>query len=275
MTDPMVALEVAEIDAFTDLWRSVNPELAAACGLGIETVGDGVVMSANRIDVLAMNRATGLGLRQRVGADFFDDMIGAFTRAGSPRFFVQVAPTPGHERIVDGLERHGVHHYNNWMRLRFDLSRLPNVAPARPSAVTVREIGVDASADFGRIVSTAFGYPPAMVLLPSQTIGRPGWRHYLAYDGDTPIGAAAMFVNGEAAWFGFAGTDAAHRKKGAQHALVMRRLHDAAGDGCRWVSVETAEDTVTKDAPSFRNLRGLGFEIAYKRANYLWVKANS
>jgi ribosomal protein S18 acetylase RimI-like enzyme len=49
-------------------------------------------------------------------------------------------------------------------------------------------------------------------------------------------------------------------------------MKDAADAGCRWVSVETAEDTVTKDAPSFRNLRRLGFEVAYRRPNYLWVK---
>ena len=29
--------------------------------------------------------------------------------------------------------------------------------------------------------------------------------------------------------------------------------------------------TVTRDAPSFRNLRRLGFEVAYRRPNYLWT----
>ena len=90
-----------------------------------------------------------------------------------------------------------------------------------------------------------------------------------------PIAAAAMFIAGEAAWFGSAATDAAHRRRGAQQALVVRRLHDARQAGCTWVSVETAEDTVTRDAPSFRNLRRLGFTIAYRRPNYLWTRPDA
>ena len=54
--------------------------------------------------------------------------------------------------------------------------------------------------------------------------------------------------------------------------LVRRRLADAAALGCRSVSIETAEDTIARDAPSFRNLRRLGFEVAYARANYLWTR---
>jgi hypothetical protein len=89
----------------------------------------------------------------------------------------------------------------------------------------------------------------AVATLPGQTVGRPGWRHYLAYAGDTPIASAAMYVSGEAAWCGFAATDAAHRKRGAQRALVVRRLLDAAAVGCSRVSVETAEDALSRTLP--------------------------
>jgi hypothetical protein len=53
---------------------------------------------------------------------------------------------------------------------------------------------------------------------------------------------------------------------------VRRRLADAGAAGCRWVSVETAEQTATRDAPSFRNLTRFGFEVAYRRPNYLWAR---
>jgi hypothetical protein len=49
-------------------------------------------------------------------------------------------------------------------------------------------------------------------------------------------------------------------------------MRDAAGDGCRWVSVETAEQTPEREAPSFRNLTRLGFTVAYRRPNYLWLR---
>jgi hypothetical protein len=70
----------------------------------------------------------------------------------------------------------------------------------------VRRISVAHADVFGRLVATAFDYPPALAPIISPTID------------------------------------------------------------------QTAEDTVSRDAPSFRNLRRLGFEVAYARPNYLWVR---
>jgi hypothetical protein len=200
------------------------------------------------------------------------DLLAVLAERGSPRFFIPIAPVNGHERVKDALVLNRIRHYNNWVRLSRHLRDIP---VDTSTDLDVREID-RASADvFGQIVATAFGYPPPVALLPGQTVGRPGWRHYLAYAGDTPIASAAMYVSGETAWFGFAATDAAHRKRGAQRALVVRRLADAAALGCSRVSVETAEDGVVNDAPSFRNLRRLGFEIVYTRPNYIWIRAQA
>jgi len=162
-------------------------------------------------------------------------------------------------------------HYNNWIRLLRTLDDR-DTAPGTEGDVTVRAIGLPDAGTFGRLVSTAFGYPPSLATVVEQVIGRGGWHHYLAYEGDVAIGGAAMFINGATAWFGFAATDQEYRRRGAQQALVRRRLADAARLGCTSVSIETAEDTVTRDAPSFRNLRRLGFEVGYARANYLWTR---
>jgi ribosomal protein S18 acetylase RimI-like enzyme len=163
-----------------------------------------------------------------------------------------------------------VRHYNNWVRLSRALVDLPE-QPA--TTLVVREIDASLAAPFGQIVATAFGYPPALAPLAVAGVGRPGWRHYLAYFDGTPVAAAGMYLSGSTAWFGLAATDASHRRLGAQQALLVRRLHDAAAAGCSLVSVETAEDSVVKDAPSFRNLRRLGFAVAYVRPNYLWSAA--
>jgi hypothetical protein len=39
--------------------------------------------------------------------------------------------------------------------------------------------------------------------------------------------------------------------------------------GCRWLSMETAEETLEKPSYSLRNARKMGFEILYLRPNYL------
>jgi hypothetical protein len=272
VSESIVALELAEIEAVADLYRAASAEVVSSSGLSVGNVGDAVLIAMNRFDVLALNRLIGLGLRSAPSDGALADAINAIERTGSPRCFVQVAPTGASEGLGDRLERLGLRQYNNWMRLRRSLDDLPRASESSATSLDVRRIGSAHADVFGSLVATAFDYPPALAPITSQTIGRPHWHHYLAFEGDTPIASAAMYVAGSATWFGFAATDAAYRKRGAQHALIMRRLHDAADAGCTWVSVETAEDTVTRDAPSFRNLRRLGFEVAYTRPNYLWVK---
>lgn len=272
MSESIIALELAEIEAFTDLYRAASPDVVAASGLSVTQVGDAMLMAVNRVDVLALNRLVGLGLRSSPSDAALANAVNALEQTGAPRCFVPVAPTGASEDLGARLERRGLRHYNNWMRLRCGLDDLP---PGSSSAnsLDVRRIGSAEARVFGDLVATAFGYPPKIAPIASQTIGRPHWHHYLAFEGDTPIASGAMYIAGEAAWFGFAATDAAYRKRGAQQALILRRLENAADAGCKWVSVETAEDTVTRDAPSFRNLRRLGFEIAHGRPNYLWVRA--
>jgi GNAT superfamily N-acetyltransferase len=272
MPESIVALEVAEMEAIADLYRAAGPDVVTNCGLSVREVGDAVLIAVSSFDVLALNRLIGLGLRSSPSDAALAEAMRAIEQTGSPRCFVPVAPTGASDDLGVRLEQLGLRRYNNWVRLRRSLDDVPRPSDSFATPLEVRRIGSDHADVFGRLVATAFDYPPALAPVASQTISRPHWHHYLAFEGDTPIASAAMYVAGSAAWFGFAATDAEHRKRGGQQALIVRRLHDAADAGCKWVSVETAEDTVTRDAPSFRNLRRLGFEVAYRRPNYLWVK---
>jgi GNAT superfamily N-acetyltransferase len=274
MVESIAALEVAEMEAFADVYRAASPDVVAASGLLVADVADAILLAANRIDVLALNRVIGLGLRRSPSDSALADVLKALEETGSPRLFLPVAPVDGNETLGDRLERVGLRHYNNWMRLRRDLHDLSDL-PVAPSQLDVRRIDRARADAFGHLVATAFDYPPSIAPLAGQTIGRPRWHHYLAFDGREPIAAGAMYLSGEAAWFGFAATGAAYRRRGAQQALLVRRIKDAVDAGCKWVSVETAEDTVAKNAPSFRNLRRLGFEVAYRRPNYLWSKTSA
>lgn len=265
---PVAALEAAEVGALVDLYRAAPADVAEACGIVVEPWDDGAIVAATRLDVLALNRAVGIGAGGPPHDERIRRVLRSFRSIGSPRFFVQVAPFEGSEALESKLTDSGLGHYNNWMRLSRDLTDLPAVAD---SDLEVRPIGPSDAEAFSAIVSEAFGYPPDVERLVRCPVGRPGWRHYLVHEDDRPIAGAAMFLAGDAAWFGFAGTVAERRGRGAQTALVIRRLQDAAAEGCRLVSVETAEPTPDHEAPSYRNLRRLGFSVAYRRPNYLWT----
>ena len=104
----------------------------------------------------------------------------------------------------------------------------------------------------------------------SALVGRPGWRCYLAYDGGLPVACAAMFVREGWAWLGVAATLADHRGHGAQKALIARRLADGIAAGVAGFTVETGRPDAGTEAnhPSFRNLSGAGFVMAYARVQY-------
>lgn len=111
------------MDALADLFRAADSSIVAACGLSVSDVADAVLVAASRVDVLALNRSR-----------------------------------EGHEHLGARIERLGLRHYNNWMRLRRDLRDLSDLPAIASSQVDVREIdSADANA-FGQLVATAFGY---------------------------------------------------------------------------------------------------------------------
>jgi len=92
----------------------------------------------------------------------------------------------------------------------------------------------------------------------------------MAFDGETPVATGAVYIRGQFGWIDFASTLPQYRGRGAQAALVERRIRDAAEWECRWLIVETAEEKPDHPAPSYRNMVRYGFKVAYARPNYLF-----
>jgi GNAT superfamily N-acetyltransferase len=101
-----------------------------------------------------------------------------------------------------------------------------------------------------------------------------GWHLYAAFEGDAPVAMAALYVDeastgAPVGYVGPAVTLPAHRGRGAQGALIARRIRDAKTLGCTLLVTETAEDRPGRSVPSFRNMQRCGFHLAYRRPNYL------
>ena len=272
---PTFDLEVAAVcerierEQWADFCEAAPAELEDAGGVDLMRIAGAVAGRAPGIDVLAANRVVGLGMFEPATAAAVDACIEFFRAAGVPRFFIQVCPAARPQALTDWLAGRGLRHYNNWMRLY----RAAEVSPEPPpQGSRIDEIGRAGALAAAGIVSAAFGFPPPVIPWIAALVGRPGWRHYLAYDGERPVGTAAMFVRDGAAWLGWAGTAPDARGQGVQTALIARRIADAAAAGCRHLVAETAEDTPEKPNPSTHNLRRLGFADAYVRPNYIWTR---
>ena len=258
-------LERCEFEAMEDLVFAATPALTETCGLLSRRLPEAHLLLAARVDILALNRIGALGVRAPVG-DGAIDMCLTFARdAGVRRLFAQVAPRARPVDLPVRLEGRGFRAHNRWVKLH----RAAGAVPAAPTSLRIAQVGGEHATVFGTLVSRAFGWPAPVAAWVSLSVGRPRWRHYMAFDGDDAVATAAMFVAGDVAWLGFGATDATVRGRGAQSALLARRITDATALGCRHLVLETAEPAAEKPAPSYRNVTRLGFVECYRRENWM------
>jgi hypothetical protein len=188
-----------------------------------------------------------------------------YASAGARRFFVQLSPIAVPTELRQWLIDRGARPYNNWVKLYRDVS----APPAVKSDLSVRQIDTESAGKFAAIVSSCLDWPERVRPWIARTVGRPGWRHYMAFDGRRAVATAALFVQSGFGWLDFAATLPEYRGRGAQGALVVRRIEDAAKTDVSHLVVETAEQTPGRPAPSWRNMNRFSFEMAYVRPNYL------
>jgi len=267
MSDLDRALEAAEVAAWGDFYRSCPPDLAARLGVRIVSLPGFVVTIAAAFDVLAFNRAIVTGLDVPPTSEALGALVGEFRKAGLPRAFVQIHPDLVDDELLDRLSAHGLAPYNGWIKLWRPVDSIPDVR----SDLEVVEVGPENALEFAAVVVRSFGWPAGAEGMIASCVGRAGWQHYAAIDAGSIVATAASYVAGDCAWLDFAATLPAARGKGAQSALLERRISEARRAGCKRVVVETSEPRPDNVAQSLRNVTRVGFVSAYRRPNFLWT----
>ena len=128
--------------------------------------------------------------------------------------------------------------------------------------------GADEADDFAHVLVRAYELPDWSAPLAANIVGRVPWSCYVAYDGDRPAGAGALFVDGGTGWLGFGGTIPELRGRGAQSAILAARIEDARRQGCTVVTTETGELEEGRPSGSYRNILRAGFREHGVRKNY-------
>jgi GNAT superfamily N-acetyltransferase len=245
-------LELAEAESFASMFESA--------GLPVLRTAGAVCHAIPRLEGNTMlNRVTGLGLSTDPTDGDLDEIDAFFRRLGtaygvavSPLAPASLGPRLRERGFGDGLA---------WMKFR----RGVEPAPASGPRLTVRECRDGAA--FGRVVASAYGMPEAGGAIFSGLPGRDGWTLFLAWDGDEPVGGAALRVAAGVGWLGGAGTRPEHRGKGAQTALLAARVERARELGATAVTTETGEHGPGRPNGSYRNILRAGFAEAYLRPN--------
>jgi GNAT superfamily N-acetyltransferase len=263
--------EPVEVAAWADFCGNAPADVIEEAGVGTLRVGDVLASRASKYDVVAINRVCGLGVAVPATEAALDRMLSVYVSDPPARVAVQVCPTAEPAALTGWLQARGFEFLNNWVRLCARVELLP--AERESGAIHIERVDAAGAASFGRICADAFGWPAVFGRWTSSIVGRPGWQNFMAFENGAPIGTGSLYTTGSVGWLGMAATHAAFRRRGSQSALLHRRFRVARELGCEWLVVETAEDRPDKPAQSYRNLRRLGFEAAYLRANWIQRRA--
>ena len=261
-SDKEIALlvEFAEAEGWADLFLSAPAALAGEFGIRAERLGSAIVLVAAGLDYLVFNRVIGLGMKEPATELVLDKIVEVYDEVGVQNFAVQLSPSAEPSALRTWLEERGLGYRDDWNKCY----RKGVTAEAVRTDVRVESIDRSRGDVFSRIACAAFGFPDSVAPWLAASVGRSGWRHYLGSDGDEPIAAGALFVKNQVGWIVAGSTLESHRRRGAQGALMVRRIRDAVDLGCRWLVTETRDGNV----PSYSAMLRAGFELAYRRPNY-------
>jgi GNAT superfamily N-acetyltransferase len=255
--------EITEAEAMADLARATP----AGLGLRVERSGTAYLLQLPPLDHILFNRVIGLGLIEPASEAQLDQIIARYRAAGVRRLAVQVSPEAMPTPLPDWLMARGLLPQDAWIKLYRRPAR--GAEPARPTALRIEEIGREQAEAFASVTGAGYGMPASLQAWLAIGVGRLGWRHYLAYDGEEPVAGAALFAKAGVGWLGIDATLPSHRRQGAQSALLARRVADGAGLGCQWLASETEEEQGGQSNASLHNFLGAGFKPAYARRNYI------
>lgn len=257
--------EFGEAEAQANYFMCAPPEFARPFRLEVKRIGSVRVMMVPALDHPLFNRILGLGVGEPATESMLDEAIAVFQNAGCKSYMAQVSPLAQPAQCPEWLAARGFTPSRNWAKVY----RGNEPAIVISTDLRVEKIGADQAEAYADVVLAAFSMPPFLRPLVKGNVGQPGWDHYLAFEGEKPVSAAAMFVNGEVAWLGFGSTLKKYRKHGGQSALFTSRIEAGRALGCEWFVTETGEDTPEDPNPSFHNMLRTGFQLAYLRRNYV------
>jgi GNAT superfamily N-acetyltransferase len=187
---------------------------------------------------------------------------------GERTFYVAVSPSARPGALDTMLAERGLVPGWGWMLFR----RPPHAAARAATRLRVVEVDRESAPAWAQVVAGAYALPRATEAWIAACADVGGWHAFLALDRDTPVAAAAVWVEGDAAYLGFAGTVPEHRGKGGQSVLFAARVDRALELGATTLVTETGERRADRPQASYRNILRAGFVESHVVAHRLRLR---
>ena len=209
-TDIARLVEFTEAAAYADMLRATPKPWSCI----EERTPAGWFLLTPKIDTLLFNRVLCCGLDQPVTRTDISSWLERYKAAGVHSYGVQVSPALQPASATQLLVQEGLRRHDSWTKVY----RAAEPVVETAGVLRVERAGPAQAAIAARIACVAFGMPLHVSSWLEALVDRPGWRHYLAWDEDDPVGTAALFVHHDIGWLGIAGTYLARQARCADRA---------------------------------------------------------
>jgi len=267
--DQIRLFERHEMTCWRTWYMAPGPALTDQLGIRFENLYGAQLAISAKLDHLLFNRVLGIGNDEPVSPAIVDRIVQTYIGSGVHRFFMQVSPVAEPKVLTGWLKDRGFEMVEPWAKLHRGTAPVKEIDFA-PTIELIASADREKAAAWGRIVQTAFEYPPETAEWFAGLVDLARWRAYLAYEGEKAVGAAALFVNGDWCSFEIGVVLPEAQGRGIHSAMIARRVQDALAAGCKVMTMETSAEKGQGRAQSFRNARRMGFELAYFRENWEW-----
>jgi hypothetical protein len=262
--------EAVERDAWLDMSAAAPREVVETFGIRSHRIGEIGLLATAGLPIVEFNRAIVPAAGAPLTGRELDQATAWLEANAAPGWSLQIGPVARNPAAADWLGAHAMAPVGlGWAKFHRPAGGTQD--PDRGAAIQVRlvEDARDARS-FGEIVCAGFGIPSAAEPWFAALFGRPGWRLYLGIHGERPVAAGASFAKHGVAWLGIDTTLADHRRRGAQTALIARRVQDGRSIGLSDLTAETGQPEPGREAEhtSYSNYRRAGFTPVYVRPNY-------
>jgi hypothetical protein len=255
-------VELLEAEAWAQMHTAWAAEAPGATT--VKRWGRSTALRTPAVEAVAVNRAIGLGCDEPLDRKTLGEVRDFYRAEGQTRWFLEWSPE------AQSTEQHLLEAAGGQLR-DHQAKMFARLADTRPvidgGLVQVVKVSHQTRAIFRAIVAPLLGIPEAGQAGIVAPVGQTGWHYYLAWAEGEAIAGAAMFSDGQGAWFGLSATLPGHRNIGAQSALLGSRICEARALGCKWVSAET-HPTSAATNPSLRNMARAGLHVLYHRPFY-------
>ena len=229
-----------------------------ARGAALQEIGGGFVViapwSVTPYPSTNPNRAEFLGVVRRVSRRDLEAVVERFAAARVGRWFFRLSPCDQSGELRGWLRELGLRPFEGARYLT--LARPAAELPPHRTELRVRAVPAAELSAHWRFLLELYGEYASLYL---ATGGRRDCTPFFAFDGDRPVAAGGLCVTGSTGYLFLGATREADRGRGAQNALIARRVTEARRQGCRIALVETMDFLPISLANLVRN----GFRESY------------